>query len=155
MPHTVYTNYWINRRNEVQKEHGSYETEEEALAGIKAWWELQNDNYRDVQEIRTNTGALEITYGDDNYYYRIEPRVIHESLPSRKYRLMSSGEIMSKRKQLNLDDETLLFDELAEPHRDRIIVAMADSKKAKEWLYTNSGKPILNIQEYLATRQAK
>ena len=148
MPQKVYTNYWINRRSNVQKEHGSYPSEEEALAGIRAWWELQNDNYKDVKETRTNTGALEVTYGDENYYYRIESRIINESLPSKKYRLMSSGEILSKRQQLDLDSDTLLFDELAEPHRDRIIIAMADSKKAKEWLYTSSGKPIVNIQEY-------
>ena len=148
MVQKVYTNYWINRRSDIHKEHGSYLTEEAALEGIKAWWELQKDNYRNVEEIRTNTGALEITYGDDNYYYRIESRMIDEPLPSTKYRLMSSGEIQSKRQQLNLDENTLLFDELAEPYRDRIMVAMADSTKVREWLFTAQGKPIVNIEEY-------
>lgn len=146
--HTVYTNYWINRRNDIHKEHGSYETEEEAVEGIKAWWELNKDHYKDVQHVRTNTGALEIYYGDENYYYRIESRRTDEPLANRRYKLFSTGEILSKRQQLNLDDQTLLFDQLAEPYRDRIIVAMADSKKAREWLYTSNGKPIVNISEY-------
>lgn len=148
MVQKVYTNYWINRRSDVHKEHGSYQTEQEAVEGIKAWWELQKDQYRNVEEVRTNTGALEIYYGDDNYFYRIESRIIDESLPTTKYKLMSSGEILSKRKQLNLDENTLLFDELAEPYRDRIMVAMADAKKAREWLFTSQGKPIVNIEEY-------
>lgn len=148
MAQIVYTNYWINRRSQVNKEHGSYQTEAEAIEGIKAWWDLQKDHYRDVREVRTNTGALEIHYGDDNYYYRIQKRVIHDSLPTTAYKLLSSGEILSKRAKLNLDEDTFLFDELAEPYRDRIIIAMADSKKAREWLFTHNGKPIVNIAEF-------
>lgn len=151
MAQTVYTTYWINRRDDVQKEHGSYLTEEEAIEGIFAWWELNKDQYR-VEQIRTNTGALELLYGDDNYYYRIQKRVIDGNLPSKSYKLLSSGEILSKRQLLNLNDETLLFDELAEPYRDRIITAMADSKKAREWLFTQNGKPIVSIEAFRHTR---
>ena len=152
MPQTVYTSYWINRRDDVHKEHGSYPSEEEAIEGIYAWWELNKDHYR-VEQVRTNTGALELLYGDDNYYYRIQKRIIEDSLPSKSYKLLSSGEILSKRKQLNLDDNTLLFDELAEPYRDRVITAMADSKKAREWLFTQNGKPIVNIDSYQRMRK--
>lgn len=140
----VYTNYWENRRDGVRKEHGSYATEEEAFEGIQNWWTLQNDNYTDVEKRRTNSGALEITYGDDNYYYRIEKREI-DKLPSRKYKLKSAGEIEAKRKMENLDEETYLFDELAEPYRDRLVIAMGDGKRVQDFVYDAKGRPIREI----------
>lgn len=148
MGEEVYTNYWVNRRNKVKKQHGSYKTEEEALRGIEAWWELHKENYNNIEKIRTNTGALEITYGDDNYAYRIEKNHIKDKLPSKSYKLKSKGEIEMQRKQLNLDDETFLFDELAEPYRDRLIVAMANSQTAREFLFNEKGRPIVKIEEY-------
>ena len=42
MAKTVYTNYWINERDNVRKEHGSYETEKEAIEAILTWWEIHN-----------------------------------------------------------------------------------------------------------------
>lgn len=36
MSQTVYTVYWENKRDDVRKEHGTFASEEEALAGIKA-----------------------------------------------------------------------------------------------------------------------
>ncbi|AXY25549.1 hypothetical protein CL176_05820 [Suicoccus acidiformans] len=148
MSQTVYTNYWINKRDNVRKEHGSYKTEEEALKGIETWWELHKEHYKDVQHVRTNSGALEILYDDDNYVYRIEEREIEGELPSRSYQKLSPGEIEAKRKQLGLDDETYLFDELAEPYRDRLLVTMADGKKVKEWVYNVKGQPVVKVSEY-------
>ena len=46
MTQTVYTNYWQNRIGNIRKEHGSYKSEEEAIAGIKAWWELHKENHK-------------------------------------------------------------------------------------------------------------
>ncbi|MGX7108444.1 hypothetical protein [Facklamia miroungae] len=142
MGQKIYTNYWINRRDNVVKEHGSYASEEEALKGIKAWWELQKDNYKEVEERRTNSGALEITYGDNNYYYRIIQRESDETLPSLKVKLRSKGEIESLRKKHLLEDEQLLFDELAEPYRDRLVQAMGDGKKVQEYIYDEQGRMI-------------
>lgn len=142
MVQTVYTNYWQSRFGRVRKEHGSYKSEEEAIEGIKAWWELHKENHSNVQYIRTNTGALEIIYGDERYVYRIEKRTIDETLPTRSYRLKKSGEINSLRSKYLLDEDSFLFDELAEPFRDRLILAMADSKKARSFIYDRDGRPI-------------
>lgn len=147
MTQTVYTNYWISRRDKLKKEHGSYPTEEQAIKGIETWWEIHKEKYKDVEHVRTNTGALEIHYGDDNYYYRIEQREIEGSLPSLKYKLKTDGEIHSLRKQNNLRDDLFLFDELAEPYRDRLIVTMADAEKVRDFVYTQKGAPIIKLSE--------
>lgn len=154
MTHTVYTNYWINRRDDLRKEHGSYISEEEALKGIKTWWELHKEKYSDVTETRTNSGALEINYGDDNYFYRIEKRTIKDKLPTRSYKLKTKGEIESKRRQLNLSDDQLLFDELAEPYRDRLIIAMSNSVIPREFLYSAKGTPSIRISEIKQLHQS-
>lgn len=138
----VYTNYWVNRRANLKKEHGSYLSEEEALQGIKIWWEIHKEKPQDVQETRTNTGALEITYGDDNYFYRIEKRSISTKLPSRKYKLRTKGEIESLRFKHSLNDESYFYEELAEPYRDRLMVVMADAQKLREYIYDIKGRPI-------------
>lgn len=142
MSQTVYTNYWVNRRSNVIKEHGSYASEEEAFQGIKAWWELQKDNYREVDQRRTNSGALEITYGDDNYYYRIIKREIEGQLPSLKVKLRSAGQIEALRKQHLLEDKDYLFEELAEPYRDRLVMAMGDGQKVLGYVYDHHGRMI-------------
>ncbi len=142
----VYTNYWENRRNGVRKEHGSYASEEEAFDGIQSWWTLHQEKYNDIEKRRTNSGALEITYGDDNYYYRIEKRTA-DKLPSRKYKLRNAGEIEAKRKMENLDDETFLFDELAEPYRDLLVVAMSNGQRVKDFVYDEKGRPIRELEK--------
>ncbi len=143
MGKTVYTNYWVNRRADIRKEHGTYKTEEDALRGIKAWWEIHNEKYSNVEEIRTNTGALEVLYGDPNYFYRIEKRETEEALPATSYRVKSQGEIEALRNKHQLDSETFIFDELAEPHRDRIMTAMNSIQKARSYTYTEEGEPIV------------
>lgn len=145
MVKTIYTNYWVNKRVDLKKEHGSYKTEDEALRGIQAWWEIHDQKYNDVEYVRTNTGALEILYGDPNYFYRIEEREITNSLPNTSYKLKTPGEIEALRNRYQLDAETFVFDELAEPHRDRLILAMGDSKKARGYTYTESGRPIVEL----------
>ena len=57
MTQTVYTNYWVNRRDKLKKEHGSYPTEEQAIKGIETWWEIHKEKYKDVKHVRTNTAA--------------------------------------------------------------------------------------------------
>ena len=146
MTQKVYTNYWVNQRIDQRKEHGTYATEEEALEGIKAWWEIHDEQY-DVETIRTNTGALEVLYGDPNYFYRIEAREISEPLPSRSYRVKGQGEIEALRKRHQLDEHSFVFDELAEPYRDRIIVAMNSIKKARAYTYTEKGEPIVKLND--------
>ena len=143
MQKTVYTNYWVNERANVKKQHGSFETEDEAVAAIQAWWDIHKENHKDVSYIRTNRGALEVLYGDPNYYYRIEERTIDKPLPKRNYKLRTAGEIEALRQKHQLDDTTLVFDELPEPYRDRIIVAMGDSMQAREYTFTKDGKPII------------
>lgn len=143
MPKTVYTNYWVNERANVKKQHGSFKTEDEGIAAILAWWEIHKESPKDVSYIRTNRGALEVLYGDPNYYYRIEERTTEKALPTRSYKLRTAGEIEALRQQYQLDEATLIFDELPEPYRDRIIVAMGDSKQAREYTYTADGKPII------------
>lgn len=147
MSQTVFTNYWVNQREDFRKEHGSYLTEEEAIQGIETWWEIQNDKYSNVTRTRTNSGALEIKYGDDNYFYRIEQRQIEGALPKRAYKLKSKGEIEAQRKQLNLHDQQFLFDELAEPYRDRLIITMSNSLIPREYLYSENGKPTVKIED--------
>lgn len=145
MTKTVFTNYWVNRRVDVKREHGSYETEEEAVEAIQAWWEIHRKSYSNVTQERTNTGALEIEYGDPNYVYRVEKRIIEEPLPSKSYRLKTQGEIDSLRQKHQLDEETVVFDELPEPYRDRLVLAMGDPKLARKYTYTKSGQPIVEL----------
>ncbi|XJS11666.1 hypothetical protein ACF3NG_05555 [Aerococcaceae bacterium WGS1372] len=147
MSQTVYTNYWVNKREDFRKEHGSYPTEEEAIQGIETWWEIQKDKYTNVSKRRTNSGALEINYGDDYYFYRIEKRQINDKLPKRTYKLKTKGEIDAQRKRLNLDDQQFLFDELAEPYRDRLIIAMSNSITPREYLYSENGTPTVKIED--------
>lgn len=142
---TVYTNYWVSRIGDVRKEHGSYKSEEEAIEGIKAWWDLHGEKHSDVEYKRTNTGALELIYEDELSFYRIEKREIEGKLPTRSYQLKKPGEIEALRFKYILDEEFCVFDELAEPFRDRLIVAMADSKKARDFIYDREGRPIRKI----------
>ena len=146
MTQTVYTNYWVNERAEVKRQHGSYQSEEEALEAIHAWWEIHKENHKDISTERTNTGALEIKYGDPNYFYRIEARETENSLPSTSYKVKTKGEIDSLRNKYQLDGEAVLFDELPEPYRDRIILAMGSTEKARNYSYTKEGEPIIELE---------
>ncbi len=145
MTQTVYTNYWISRIGDVRKQHGSYKSEEEAIEGIKAWWELHKEKYPNVEHKRTNSGALEIIYRNEHSFYRIEKRVIEGKLPTKSYSLKRSGEIEALRSRLLLDKELCVFDELAEPFRDRLITAMGDSKKVRSYIYDREGRPVKEI----------
>ncbi len=127
-------------------ENSSIMRTEEAIAGIKAWWELHKENHRNVQYNRTNSGALEIEY-DNNYVYRIEKRTIEGALPKQSYRVKKAGEVESLRAKYNLNKESFLFDELAEPLRDRLILAMADIKKARSHVYDREGRLIRGLEE--------
>lgn len=147
MTTTVYTTYWVNERAGVKKEHGSFETERKAIQAVIAWWEIHKESYKDISYERTNTEALEILYGDANYYYRVEKEETSESLPTTSYKVKTQGEIDALRKRHQLDEGTLLFDELPEPYRDRVIKAMGDSKLAREYSYTKDGKPIIKAFE--------
>lgn len=146
MVQTVYTTYWQSRLGNVRKEHGSYKTEEEAIKGIHAWWELHKESYPDAQYNRTNSGALEIIYEDEISVYRVEKRTIEGTLPTKSYKLKKPGEIEALRKKYDLNEESCVFDELAEPFRDRIILAMADSKKARQYIYDREGRAIRKIE---------
>jgi hypothetical protein len=143
MTRTVFTNYWVNERADVKKKHGSFETERDAVQAIMAWWEIHKESYKDISYERTNTDALEILYGNPNYYYRVEQEETSEPLPTTSYKVKSQGEIDALRKTHQLDEDAVLFDELPEPYRDRLIVAMGDSKLAREYSYTKDGKPII------------
>lgn len=145
MASTVYTNYWVNVRADVKKEHGTYRSEEEAVQAVQAWWEIHGESYSNVEYNRTNTGALEILYGDPNYFYRIEERQVTGPLPRTSYRVKGRGEIEALRSKHQLDGETFLFDELPEPYRDRLILAMGDSQKARGYTYTEDGRPIVEL----------
>src|SRR5699024_2549294 len=145
MAKTVYTNYWINERDNVRKEHGSYETEKEAIEAMITWWKIQNQKNRDVSYERTNRGALEILYGDANYYYRIGRGEINGSIPTRENKVKSKGEIEALRAKHQLDETAFIFDELPEPYRDRLIQAIGDSSKCREYSYTEDGQPIVEL----------
>ncbi|MDO4669875.1 MAG: hypothetical protein Q4A67_00200 [Aerococcus sp.] len=149
MTQIVYTVYWENKRDEVRKKHGSFKSEEAAMEGIKSWWELQKEHYKDPHFERTNTGALEVEYlqDDDNYVYRIEKEEIEGHLPSTSYKLLTEGEITATRQKYALEEEQYLFDELAEPYRDRLIVAMNDAKKAKSYVYDQRGRMIRPLSD--------
>lgn len=147
MEQQVYTTYWQNRLSNVKKEHGSYENEEEAIKGIKAWWELHKEAYPHAEYKRTNSGALEIIYNDDDHFYRIEKRSIEGKLPSRKYKLRKPGEVEALRSKHNLHEEAYLFEELAEPYQDRLVQAMADSMKLRNYVYDSEGRPIRKLNE--------
>lgn len=77
--------------------------------------------------------------------YRIEKRTISEKLPSRSYRLKKAGEIQSLRSKYMIDEEFYLFDELAEPFRDRLVLAMADVQRARSFLYDSEGRLIREL----------
>lgn len=141
----VYTVYWEDKLSEVRKEHGTFETEEEARQGIQAWWDLQHDHYKPTEEI-TNTGALEITYTDDpNYVYRIEKREVDHFKAHTSYQLKSKEELSALHKKLLIDDEYYFFDELAEPYRDRLIQAINDIDQARKFIYSEKGELIREI----------
>lgn len=144
MANTYYTIYWINKRDDVRKQHGTHPSKEEAKEAIIAWWEINNESY-DYEMYNTNTGAIEIKYVDDYSFYRIEEVTSDEKLPSKTYKLKTPGENLAKRQQLNLDEDHYLFDELAEPHRDRLIQAMADPVKARSFIYDKDGKLIRSL----------
>lgn len=147
MIETVFTVYWENKRDEIRKKHGTFNTEEDAMNGIKAWWELQKEEYDQIKTERTNSGALEIQYlsHDSNYVYRIEEEPNEDTLPPTTYKLRSEKEIQALRKKNDLDDDYYLFDELAEPYRDRLIVAMNDSNKARKYAYDQRGRIIKEL----------
>src|SRR5699024_11693516 len=94
---------------------------------------------------RTNRGALEILYGDANYYYRIERREINGSLPSREYKGKSKEEIEALRAKHQLDETAFIFNELPEPYRDRLIQAIGDISKCRDYSYTEDGQPIVEL----------
>lgn len=144
MSNTYYTIYWINKRDDVRKEHGTHATEEEAKEAILAWWDINNESYK-YDIYRTNTGALEVKYIDDYSFYRIEEVTSDEKLPSKSYKLKTAGEVQAKRAELGLDADQFLFDELAEPYRDRLIQAMADPVKARSHIYDKNGQLIRSI----------
>ncbi|MFO8069319.1 MAG: hypothetical protein R6U02_04945 [Alkalibacterium sp.] len=147
MEQTVYTNYWQNRLTGVKKEHGSYASEEEAINGIKAWWELHNEDYPHAEYKRTNSGALEIIYNDDKYVYRIEKRKTEDPLPKAKAKSRNKNEVASIREKYGLHDEALLYEELAEPYRDRLMLAMNDSKKLQQYVFDSEGRPIRKFND--------
>ena len=147
MEQTVYTNYWQNRLTGVKKKHGSYASEEEAINGIKAWWELHNEDYPHAEYNRTNSGALEIIYNDDNYIYRIEKRETTNPLPKAKAKPRNKNEVASIRKKYGLHDEALLYEELAEPYRDRLMLAMNDSQKLHQYVFDSEGRPIKKLND--------
>ncbi|OJF93748.1 hypothetical protein [Alkalibacterium sp. 20] len=147
MEQTVYTNYWQNRLTGVKKKHGSYATEEEAINGIKAWWELHNEYYPHAEYKRTNSGALEIIYNDDNYIYRIEKRKTENPLPKAKAKPRNKNEVTSIREKYGFHDEALLYEELAEPYRDRLMLAMNDSKKLHQYVFDLEGRPIKKFND--------
>ena len=147
MMQTVYTTYWENKLGNVRKEHGTYKSEEDAIKGIKAWWELHKEEYPNVEYNRTNTGALEIVYDDEKYVYRIEEKTIEGTLPSKSYKLKKPGEVEALRSRYNLYEEACVFDELAEPFRDRLILAMGDSIKVRKYIYDLEGRPIKEIEK--------
>lgn len=145
----IYTVYWENKRDGIRKKHGSFLSEVDAKRAIETWWDIENKNYRNVQEIRTNTGALEFVYleSDPNYVYRIEKELREEPLADTHYRLMNKNEIQALHKKYNLSENEFLFDELAEPYRDRLIFAIADIKKARSYCYEEHGRVIRLIEE--------
>lgn len=145
MTRTVYTNYWVNERADVKKKHGSFDTEKEAVAAIYAWWDIHNENRPNIEYVRTNTEALEIIYGDANYYYRIEKRTTTSPAPKTSYRVKTQGEIEALRQKHQLDEQTFLFDELPEPYRDRLMTAMGNILVAREYSYTKKGQPIIKV----------
>lgn len=149
MSRKVYTTYWESRLGNIRKEHGTYESEEKAMEGINAWWELHGEEYPEAEFKRTNSGALEIVYDNDDFAYRIEERTIEGSLPKLNYKLKSRGETDALRKMYDLHEELCVFDELAEPFRDRLILAMADIAKARNYIYDRKGRPVRKIKETL------
>ena len=60
---------------------------------------------------------------------------------------MKAGEVESLRGKYNLNKESFLFDELAEPLRDRLILAMADINKARAHVYDSEGRLIRGLEE--------
>lgn len=147
MEQTVYTNYWQNRLTGVKKEHGSYKSEEEAINGIKAWWELHKEDYPHAEFKRTNSGALEIIYNDDDHFYRVEKRKTDQPLPKSKTKLRSKNEVASIRQKHGLHEEAFLYEELAEPYRDRLMMAMNDSQKLLQYTFDSEGRPIRKLND--------
>lgn len=145
MGKTVYTNYWVNENTGVRKEHGTYVSEEEALEGIRSWWDLHGEFYPNPDIYRTNTGALEIKYDGDWIFYRVESRQTDDPIARTDYKLKANNEIEALRKKHGLDEDEYLFDELAEPYRDRLISAYNDLEKVRSQSYENNGQPIVKL----------
>lgn len=147
MSTTVYTTYWVNRRDDVRKEHGTFTSEEEALKGIEAWWEIHQEKPHEVKTVRTNSGALEVYYGEDYYYYRIQSRKIQGKLPSARASKRSKGQVDSLRRKYALPDELYLYEELPEPCQDRLTLAMNEGKKLLDLVYDQKGRPVRSLKE--------
>ena len=64
---------------------------------------------------------------------------------------MKAGEVESLRGKYNLNKESFLFDELAEPLRDRLILAMADINKARNHVYDKEGRLIRGLEDKIRT----
>ena len=72
-------------------------------------------------------------------------------MPKRSYRVKTAGEVESLRAKYNLNKESFLFDELAEPLRDRLILTMADIKKTRNHVYDREGRLIRGLEDKIRT----
>lgn len=78
---------------------------------------------------------MEIESDDNNYIYQIEKRTIEGTFPKRSYWVNKAEEVESLCAKYDLNKKFFLFDELVEPLRDKVILAMADIKKARSHDY--------------------
>lgn len=142
MTKKVYTVFWENKLSGELKQHGTFKSYDNAVSAIKAWWELHEYQPEKFKE-KPNGQVTRIEYGHRDYIYKIVEREIDEQLPKTTYKQIKQGQIDDQRKKYNLsNNDGFLFDELPEPRRDRIIVAMGDINAARSYTYDNKGKPI-------------
>ncbi|MER2064428.1 MAG: hypothetical protein ABS873_07220, partial [Alkalibacterium sp.] len=69
-------------------------------------------------------------------------------LPKSKAKLRNKNEVVSIRQKHDLHDEAFLFEELAEPYRDRLMIAMNDSEKLMQYTFDSEGRPIKKLNDH-------
>lgn len=146
MTKKVYTVFWENNLSGELKQHGTFKSYEDATAAIKAWWEMHEYQPTKFKE-KPNGHVTRIEYGHRDYVYKIVEHELVGKLLSTSYKQLKQGQVEDQRKKLNLShDDGLLFDQLPEPRRDRIIVAMGDINAARNYTYDHKGKPITKFK---------
>lgn len=66
----MFTVYWISQTKRLRKQHGSYDTFEQAMQSIKDWWK-ENDYQPRYYRVIEHGRSFMIDYGLYDCFYEI------------------------------------------------------------------------------------